>query len=597
MKKASFLFFAIVMAMASFTQRAASAENQLWWGYFADEDVSNLKFDGHLGYSMATTLTAGIRVPANHPIASGGTVKAVRFWLGDDISAISSDLTLWIATQLPGSESDYVYKQTVAKSSLRSRKNEITLTTPFKVNKREFYIGFSFSISSRSYPVMGAGEEIPGSWYYRVANGDWEDFYGTERGNLAFQMLLGGVSLGNNSAAPFDFGTNYVEAGGSVNVPVSIFNAGKQPISSIAYTITTEGSVSGERTLTFGDLAYNKMTTVNISFPSDSEAKKKAKTLTITKVNGAKNESTTATASGVLITVKEKPVVIPVVEEVTATWCPWCPLGIEGMEAADKTFGDQVVLVAVHLRDEMSVNDYSPIASMAHSYPTSFINRATEVYPSKGWLEYIINQYKRNTTVGAIKATAAWADADKSAIRIKTETQFAYTDNDGQYGIAFVLIEDGMSGADWEQANSLSGNENYKDYTFWYNAGQWVSGLKYNHVGVAAWGIVNGIDGSVNKVIKAGETQKYSYKADISSRGNIQDKTKLTVAALLIDRTNGTIVNAAKTAISAYTPSATGIEQVSTDSETMYFSLDGRRLTAPQPGVNIVNGRKVIFKR
>jgi len=84
---------------------------------------------------------------------------------------------------------------------------------------------------------------------------------------------------------------------------------------------------------------------------------------------------------------------------------------------------------------------------------------------------------------------------------------------------------------------------------FWYNSGSKVSGLEYNHVAVGAWGIENGISGSVNSKINAGEVQNYNFKADITSKSVIQDKSKLKVVALLIDQTTGAIVNAAQVAI------------------------------------------------
>ena len=108
---------------------------QLWWGYFTDKDAENLSYEGYLGYSQATTINTAICIPAGHPIAGGGTVKAVRFWLGDDISAISSDVTLWISGSLPDNVSSAAYTQTIAKSSLKTRLNEIELTTPYSINK------------------------------------------------------------------------------------------------------------------------------------------------------------------------------------------------------------------------------------------------------------------------------------------------------------------------------------------------------------------------------------------------------------------------------------------------------------------------------
>ena len=118
MKKQILLLLAVMMAICSYGQswkksasevapeKSAPAKsqqyliaptgNQFWWGYFSADKASDLPYSGNLGYSKATTVDAAIFVPANHSIVGQGTIKALRFWLGDDISGISSDLTVWI---------------------------------------------------------------------------------------------------------------------------------------------------------------------------------------------------------------------------------------------------------------------------------------------------------------------------------------------------------------------------------------------------------------------------------------------------------------------------------------------------------------------
>jgi hypothetical protein len=530
----------------------ANGGEQLWWGYFNDTDVANIPYSGNLGYSSATTIDTGFYIPSGHPIAGKGTIKAVRFWLGDDISAISSDVTLWISSGLPNKISDADYKQTVSLSSLKSRINEIELTTPFSINNGKCYVGYSFSINGRSYPVMGCGEDMENSWFYRVSGGSWTDFYGEGYGKLAMQILLEGVTLNSNSATPYDFGVSYVQKGSQANVPVKIFNYGKDPVTSIAYTISTNGESSAENTLTIKSLAFNNATTVNIPFPADNDTKKYGKTLTITKVNGVANEAANKSSAGSLITISEKPTSIPVVEEFTGTWCGWCVIGFDGMDKAKETFGDKAVLIAVHSGDPMEISDYNPVASRATGYPSSIINRSISAYPSANNLNYYINSCIDEITVGEIGVTASWANESRTSIKINTDTKFVYSDETGQYGVAFVLIEDGMTGtgSSWAQANYLSGNSSYAgSYPFWYNAASKVTGLEFNHVAVAAWNIEKGADNSIKSSFTAGEVIKYSEEVDIASKNIIQNKSKLKVVALLIDRATGNIVNAAQTVI------------------------------------------------
>ena len=259
---------------------------------------------------------------------------------------------------------------------------------------------------------------------------------------------------------------------------------------------------------------------------------------------------TAATASA-----QSEPAVMPVVEFFTGTWGGWCPVGIEAMSQARQTYGDKVVLISVHYADPMQASDYDVInQQLQNGYPTTRINRGSEFYPKPDDVKDAISQSLNVTTKATIKAEAVWTDNQQTAISITTNTQFCYSDNNGNYGIAFVLLEDGMTGTEdaWAQTNNLSEMSAYQSYEFWYNAPRKVSGLEYNDVAVAAWGIENGLDGSVKSSFKDGEMMKYSFNADIWSNSLIQDKNKLKVVAMLINRADGEIINATQVEIEKF---------------------------------------------
>ena len=583
----------------------AAADTKFWWGYFSEAYANGLPYEGCLGYSSAVTIDAAIFVPANHPIVGKGTVKSVRFWLGDDLSKISSDLTVWISKSLPSKASSADYFQTVSKSNLVPRMNEVELRVPYEVNNAGVYIGFSFKISGKSYPVMSYGQEdVPNSFFFRVTGNSWTDFPGSGYGYgvLALQVLVEGVELPKYDVTASDFQTGYVLKGSEIYIPVTVYNAGQESVTSINYTITTGSNTTAERVAFFGELPTFASATVDIPFAADADTRKYNKTLTITKVNGQPNASADKTASGSLITITESPTVTPVVEEFTGTWCGWCPVGFEGLKSAHETFGDRVVLIAAHNGDPMETSDYNPIMSMVSGFPSSFVNRVDDVYPSPAGLSYYINRALESTTVGSISANAMWTDESKTAININTKTKFCYSDDDSNYGIAYVLIEDGLTGtgSSWAQANYLSGNSSYSSFEFWYNAGSRVTGIEFDHVAVAAWNIANGTPNSVESQFVADEVQKYSFEADISKNSIIQDKGKLSVAVLLVDRSTGRIVNAAQTSIMDFDAAVDAVRYTSSAVEK-YYSLDGRKMSAPHKGLNIMKMsdgtiRKVMVK-
>ena len=552
MKKAFVLLLATMITLVGHAE-ITLGDNQVWWGYFNDNGL----IDYHVGSNQAGAIDAAIFIPANHAIAGAATIKAVRLWLGDDISKVG-DMTLWISKSLPTTASAADYTQTVTKSSLKVNINEIELTTPYVVNNDGIYVGVSFPISGKTYPIMSAGNDAVGSFFLRFTGGVWRDLYGEGYGKFAFQVLLDGVTLGNSDATPLDFGTSHVEKNGTITVPVEIYNNGKETISNISYTITTDGKESAEQTIYVDDITFASTGIAYISFSADEKARKYSKTLTLTKVNGVANEAKKKTSTGNLITLSERPAVTPVVEEFTGTWCGYCPYGFVGMEKVYETFGDKVALIAVHKGDIMETKDYYAIVSPS-GYPSSRIDREHSLYPSASSLKsYINNILENKVAVASIKAAATWTGTGKTAIKIDTKTQFVYSEDNGQYGIAYVLAEDGLSGSgdEWNQTNYLSGGSGNRDMQFWYDSDSYVSGLEFNHVAVAAWNITDGAKGSVSPKIVNGAVQTYSFEADITGKKLIQNKSKLKVITLLIDRTTGFVVNAAQTSIMDYDESA-----------------------------------------
>ena len=200
MRRRILLIFSLFIAIIAKAD-IEPAENQIWWGYFADSDASGLSLDdGYLGNGSACTLDAAIRVPANDDFVGGSTIKAIRFWLANDISGIKT-MRIWIATKKPtGATTTSAYRQTVLKSNLVGGLNEIELNTPFEVNNREIYVGYTITTSKKCYPIMGGGTTVPDGFFYRIGTGtstnvtygSWYDFYadGYDYGKLALQLAV-----------------------------------------------------------------------------------------------------------------------------------------------------------------------------------------------------------------------------------------------------------------------------------------------------------------------------------------------------------------------------------------------------------------------
>lgn len=386
----------------------------------------------------------------------------------------------------------------------------------------------------------------------------------------------------------------------------AIASQGINPIESVTYEVKdlTTGNTITEKTLNLSSpvKAFGEQT-LSFTIPN-SVADARQYQVTLTKVNGVANECTGNVAiSGTVLTIETSAKRKVLEEEYTGTWCGYCPIGIVGMERCKKQYPDSWIGIAIHGSDYLTSNDFSSLLNNVSSYPSANLDRRESIYPLYATL--YMDQLLQNPSEAALQVSASWNETmDK--INVTSSTTFQMDRSDAPYGVAYVLVGDGIDGGEnCYQSNYLSGySYDDADLQAWANKGSQVK-ITYDHVGIAAKDILNGMDGSVKAPIVAGQAQQHSTTFDLTNGIKsvynvelIQDKSKLSVVAILINRNNGTIVNAEQTTISGY---STGIVPVESDQEAIVvdiYSIDGKKLSQPRQGVNILklsNG-KVIKK-
>ena len=211
-------------------------------------------------------------------------------------------------------------------------------------------------------------------------------------------------------------------------------------------------------------------------------------------------------------------------------------------------------------------------------------------------------QFLQNPSEAALRVNAYWNETQDSIIVI-SETTFNVDRDDAPYGVAYVLVGDDInSGPAGKQNNYLSGQSySEKDLQEWAAKPSKVT-MNYDHVGIAALSIMEGVEGSIQAPIVSGRTQKHTALFDItdgfrSTRGveMIQDVDRLSVVAILINRNNGRVVNAAQTTIAEY---VAGIENLQGDDTQIleHYTIDGKRTNGFVKGLNILklsNGKVI----
>lgn len=355
------------------------------------------------------------------------------------------------------------------------------------------------------------------------------------------------------SVVDADFGKQYAGLDNQVEVPITVVGGSIAPITNIDYTITTEGGDVYEGHLDLVEpVTYMMTTDVLIPFKADAVTGEKVKSLTITKVNGLDNEATDNSISGTLVTVKRKPKFTPLVEEATGSWCGWCPRGAVGLKMLNEKYRDDVVTVAVHSNDPMELPGYSLNAS---GFPSCQINRGDFFDPYYGSSDEIFGIRKdveaamRQYTIGEIAVNAEWTDDNQTAIKVTTTTTFVEDVQSSPYQIGYLLLEDKQTGttSDWCQSNYFANsNNNDPNLKTLVDSPSKIKDAKYDYVPVATWQHEYGVEGSLPATITSEMPMDYTYTLDISDNTRIQNKARLAVVALLLDKNTGEVLNASK---------------------------------------------------
>ena len=375
-----------------------------------------------------------------------------------------------------------------------------------------------------------------------------------------------------------------------------ITNYGSTAIRNFDYTLSFNGKelMSKNYVLT-NPLNRMEGTTIEIDVPPHTQVSETALLFTITKVNGELNSATINYATLPRVTVTKVPRRKVVVEEYTGMWCGYCPRGIALMENLAHKYGEDFIGIAIHTggrADPLTCTDYAWKATDYISRPSLDMNRNLLLGYFKAQTEF-----EEERSKGAdmdVEVSAVW-DKEKNNITVTPRVTFCVNRDEAPYGFAYVLTEDGMSNLNWVQYNNFSGSTAdrgvTKEFDYFIDAPRDIRNLENNFVAIAAEGVKAPLTGYIKTPIKADEPQSHTYIfRNISNKKIIQDKSKLKVCVLLINKTTGRIENAAKCTISE--PNTTAISSLSQGEgqvvETARYTLDGRRITTPQKGVNIV---------
>ena len=565
------------------------------------------------GQSRNETYDVALRI--SDPALVGCQVTGVRIYLSsvDGISATKAWLSKDIAVKsmkFTGADVETVDFEAVKGN------NEVAFT-PYTITDEGLYVGYTLTAAKdvatqpirlcRSYSADGFF--IHTSGLYRSG---WRSI-GLDEGSLAIEVLLSG-DFSDHAATAIDVPEVNAKTNSQNQIDFLVKNQGTKGLQSIDYTIEVGGAtadyhadlnpaVAGYYGRTYALTANLPMVTTKGGYPINVE---------VTRVNGQPNASTTPVGSGFAKFYNLLPVKRPVCEEFTGLWCGWCPRGFVGMERMAEKYGDDFVGICYHNADAMEIMSSSNFPASIPGFPAADLDRAVVIDPNLHDIELGWSWYREQFAPLAVDVAT---ELDGDNLNVTAYVVSPLDMDDDRYQLSFVLKQDGMQNSTWQQANYYGGRDDLRDGVMdWFcDQGSYVSGLVYNDV-IVAWSGRDGIEGSLPEHYDGDVTYSYTYTFDLngvvntSGKNLVQDRSKLTGIALVIDKTTGEIVNAHQAL--AGTSTVTAIDRPATSpdevvTKTQFFDLQGRRVLSPAPGSMLIrsetlrNGqvrtRKVIY--
>lgn len=449
---------------------------------------------------------------------------------------------------------DYVVKQTVMEKS--SRWTDVVLSEPYIITGDTLYIGIGAHDIICTMAALDQDPTDEGFWY-RVMGTDtsndmrpgvWESFAEREFYRplpIKFYVSFSGGSLLNDLAANK---VSVVSKGGDqYTFKAKVTNHSPKTVENYTVAWNIDGNVNGEKTFQTS-LVNNQSETITFDVSAQLDGKNHRLNYAITRVNGQPDD-VSFNSSGVVGFIAAK-TVFPrkiVMEEATMTSLGSSVRGIEIIDRLSKDYPDNFLPICIH-QDEMDTKNYEPVLEKFPMIPNSLVNR---IYTTPALLyDQVMDIVKIQNLYAEAKITpsAIFTATDSSSVAVTTETVFGFSDSDDSaYRIAYVVMEDNVG--PYTQLNSYSNAPNYEDNVImdgWIHKGPEIE-MTYNHVARSVAGGTNGVDGSIPSTIKGGETYKYTYCFRLPD--NIQSKKNVSIVTLLIDETNGEIINAGRTPI------------------------------------------------
>ena len=478
-------------------------------------------------------LSAAICMPASlSGFYAGKKITKIRIGVGSNCSNVSS---VWIRSSLTGAN---LMSQAVGQGGHWSW-IEITLSTPFTIPASDFYIGYT--AASGGYPIGFSGKPVSdGCWFY---DGKWENVVDQKWGSACIQALIdmqGTTVLALNPESMPKTAQSILNKNFSIEASVKSYSSVDITNVKVSYQIDNQTAV--ERIIQTSVVAMKEGV---ISIPINTIASTGVYQLSVKclEINGKANPfANKSLRSEVRIVSQSFPRKV-VMEEGTGTWCGWCIRGFVGMAMMKAKYPNTYIGIAVHNADAMTVTEYDSYMTknFIDGFPGAVFDRKTELisdpHPDLG-AESRFQSEMKETPIAGIQLIGGFTNSNKSAISLKTTTTFGLSSNNANFRLAYVLIENGITG--YPQTNFYAGGDVVMGG--YEKKPETITNMVYNDVARGIYASPTGIQGSIPASITGMKPIEHTYTINLPA--SIKDKNQLEVVVMLLHANTGEIENA-----------------------------------------------------
>jgi hypothetical protein len=557
-------------------------------------------------YSKPETYDVAIKI--DDAALVGNYIKSITFPLQETKSV--SNLQVFLTSQLRV-ENGKNAADIVVKSVTPAEAGFITveLDNPYLIPEGGVYAGYSMTIDkvdseANEKPIGICDKPAQGGFYLHTSDGflKWLDVSEGMGGSSLLTVDVIGSTIKGDAVVVAAGQTLYAKVGEPFTLPITLVNYGGNGAKSVVVAYEVAGLADSQQFEVSLSNVAGASKEVLLNIPAIANAGEYDFKVKVAQVNGKDNEETGVTVLPVAV-LNTYPKKRALLEEYTGLWCGWCPRGYVALEKLAELYPDDYVLVSYHNGDDMEITTDYP--SNVRSFPSAWMDRGVSLDAYYGTTEKEFgiadDLAKRNKDFGFADLALEAVLSDNGVINISTDVTFPFNLLEGNYSVEYVLTANGLKNASWAQSNYYAeesqGNPLYMDQ---FSKGpSSVTGLVFNDVVVLTSELLGGSQNDIELAF-ADVSVNFSYSFNLSDAVNssnqpvIQDKNQLKVAALLIDRNTGAVVNANQTKV--VNPSAISAVENTPDRSVTVFDLQGRRVNQTVKGLYIVNGRKVVIK-